>query len=315
MSENSLVIFTRASQMLAQADTIQKAHELKDLALTAAEWAKRKGMGEEAIQYARSYALEAERKMGEMLRATERHPPGPDRLRRVTDPPPTLADLGVTKRESAEAQRLADLPVEVFEEVRAGKKTRTAAKREARRDAVTRTVQELPAAKYRVLYADPPWEYGNGLADGYGPTRFHYPPLSIADLCALPVAELAEENAVLFLWVTSPQLAECWPVIKAWGFTYKASFVWDKIKHNFGHYNSVRHELLLVCTRGSCLPDEAKLHDSVVSIERAGHSEKPAAFRRMIEGMYQHGKCLELFARTEAAGRWETWGNERTRAG
>jgi len=73
--ENSLAIFTRASQMLAEADTIQKAKELKDLSLTAADWAKRKGMGEEAIKYARSYAMDAEHKMGEMLLATERARP------------------------------------------------------------------------------------------------------------------------------------------------------------------------------------------------------------------------------------------------
>ena len=81
--------------MLAEADTIQKAKELKDLALTAADFARRKGMGEEAIQYARSYALEAERRMGEMLRDSERHPPGPDKQDRspvVTDLPPTLAE-------------------------------------------------------------------------------------------------------------------------------------------------------------------------------------------------------------------------------
>jgi putative hemolysin len=73
---NSLIIFTKASLMLAEADTIQKAKELKNLALTAADWAKRKGMGEEAIQYCRGYALEAERKMGEMLEETERNPGG-----------------------------------------------------------------------------------------------------------------------------------------------------------------------------------------------------------------------------------------------
>ena len=63
MNEDSLVIFSRASQMLAEADSILKAKELKSLALTAADWAKRKGMGEKAIQHCRSYAAEAERRM------------------------------------------------------------------------------------------------------------------------------------------------------------------------------------------------------------------------------------------------------------
>jgi hypothetical protein len=84
----------------------------------------------------------------------------------------------------------------------------------------------------------------------------------------VPVKEWVENDAVLFLWVTSPILAEAFQIVTAWGFEYKASFVWDKIKHNMGHYNSVRHELLLICTRGSCQPDKQQLFDSVQSIER-----------------------------------------------
>jgi len=68
-------------------------------------------MGGEAIQYARSYALEAERKMGELLKKTERQKPGGyKRLHDVTVSP-TLAEIGVSKRESAQAQELAEIPL------------------------------------------------------------------------------------------------------------------------------------------------------------------------------------------------------------
>jgi DNA (cytosine-5)-methyltransferase 1 len=78
-----------------------------------------------------------------------------------------------------------------------------------------------------------------------------------------------------------------------------------------GHYNSVRHELLLVCTKGSCTPDVSKLFDSVVSIERSEtHSEKPEFFREIIDTLYPYGKRIELFARKSADG-WERWGNQR----
>lgn len=120
--------------MLAEADTIQKAKELKTLALTAGEWARRKNMGEEAISHCRSYALEAERKMGEMLVSTERakgvRVNGKEKGNiggTVVLPPkkePTLSELGLTKRESSEAQKLARLPVEIFEAVKNGKRTR-----------------------------------------------------------------------------------------------------------------------------------------------------------------------------------------------
>ncbi len=174
----------------------------------------------------------------------------------------------------------------------------------------------MPTGKYRVLYADPPWQYGNSGVitggDNYGRAARHYPTMSIDALCALgdQIEAMAEDDAVLFMWVTSPLLAECFPVIKAWGFTYKTSFVWDKVRHNFGHYNSVRHELLLICTRGSCLPDTPTLLDSVVTIERSDkHSEKPEEFRGMIDSLYTWGNRLELFARCRVDG-WEAWGNE-----
>jgi N6-adenosine-specific RNA methylase IME4 len=182
-------------------------------------------------------------------------------------------------------------------------------KREIQRAEVKEAVK-LPTAKYRVVYADPPWKYGDQLTEDYGPTKFHYPAMTITELCALPVASMCSDNAVLFLWVTSPLLAECFAVIKAWSFSYKASFVWDKIKHNMGHYNSVRHEFLLICTRGSCQPDVPTLIDSVQSIERTGHSEKPEQFRTIIDELYPHGKRIELFARREAPKEWDTWGNQ-----
>lgn len=168
----------------------------------------------------------------------------------------------------------------------------------------------VPDGKYRVIYADPPWQYGDKLIKGYGAAEHHYPTMSIEDLCALPIKDLAEDNAVLFLWTTSPLLEESFAVIRAWGFQYKTSFVWDKVGHNPGHYNSVRHEFLLVCTRGSCTPDARELFDSVQSIPKdEQHSRKPEVFRKIIDTLYAGGKRIELFARGEYDG-WDCWGNE-----
>jgi len=170
----------------------------------------------------------------------------------------------------------------------------------------------LPEGKYRVLYADPPWFYNDKCEAGAvqaGGCERHYPSMSIAELCSLPVEELALDDSVLFMWVTTPLLEECFEVIAAWGFTYKTLFVWDKVKHNMGHYNSVRQELLLLCTRGSCTPDSNTLHDSVVSVERTTHSTKPDVFYEIIEEMYPTGTRVELFARASRP-RWDAWGNE-----
>jgi len=169
---------------------------------------------------------------------------------------------------------------------------------------------KLPSGKFRVIYADPPWKYSDGLTERYGATEYFYPTMSIAELCAMPIRELCDPNAVLFLWVTAPLLDECFPVIKAWSFTYKTNFVWNKLRPNFGHYHNAQHEHLLLCTRGSCVPDIKELLPSVVEIKRGKHSEKPEEFRQMIDKMYPHGRRLELFARKETEN-WSSYGNQK----
>lgn len=215
------------------------------------------------------------------------------------------------------ADKLVKERPDLAEQVEAGKKTLSQVNREIRQEELRDKVPPPPVGKYRVIYADPPWKYNDalaisksGLGESYGPAEAHYPSMSISELCALPILPLAEDNAVLFLWTTSPLLEDTFKVISAWGFKYKSSFIWDKVKHNMGHYNSVRHEFLLICTRGSCTPDEKKLFDSVQSIERAEHSRKPEEFRQIIDRLYTEGNRIELFRRGNAPEGWSTWGNE-----
>lgn len=192
--------------------------------------------------------------------------------------------------------------------IKAGARPQEAHRQERAEEA--REASKLPATKYRVIYADPPWSYGNTQPDYHPEQRDHYAVMSLQAIAELPVQEMVERDAVLFLWVTSPILEDAFKIIHAWGFDYKASFIWDKIKHNMGHYNSVRHEFLLVCARGSCQPDERKLFDSVVSEERGEHSAKPETFRKIIDTIYPIGKRLELFRRGPAVKGWDAWGNE-----
>lgn len=171
----------------------------------------------------------------------------------------------------------------------------------------------LPDSMARVLYCDPPWKYNDdrtGL-DGYTGAEDHYPTMTLEELCALPVKDTARPDSVMFMWATSPLLDDAIEVMGAWGFTYKTSFVWDKVKHNYGHYNSVRHEMLLIGTRGSCTPDSDELIDSVISIERSDvHSQKPGKFYEIIESMYTDGPYLEMFLRGKPRKGWQGWGNE-----
>jgi len=169
---------------------------------------------------------------------------------------------------------------------------------------------------YRIIYADPPWQYNDELIEGkkdsstYGAQIHHFPPMSIESLCEMGLPK-TNDNAVLFLWVTSAiKPDDAHAIVNAWGFEYKAKFIWDKVKHNYGNYNSVRHEELWICTKGSCVPDVPKLFDSIQTIERTNeHSEKPEEFREIIDTLYPIGNRIELFARKKTDG-WDSWGNE-----
>lgn len=216
------------------------------------------------------------------------------------------------------AARLSAFPEEVqrraTEKIAAGAKPAEAL-RQIRREDLPDRIAALPEGQYRVIYADPPWEYANsgaiGETDHYSRVERHYPTQRLEDICALDIKGIAAPDSVLFLWVTSPLLEDVFEVIAAWGFKYKASFVWDKMRHNHGNYNSVRHEFLLVCTRGTCTPEVSTLHPSVVSIEKSDrHSEKPAYFRELIDSLYPSGPRIELYARGQTPEHWDLWGNE-----
>ena len=86
----------------------------------------------------------------------------------------------------------------------------------------------LPAEKFDVIYADPPWTFRTWSAEGKGRSpEKHYDCMSLADIRALPVSDIAAGNCALFLWVTDPLLPEGLKLMEAWGFKFKTiAFVW-----------------------------------------------------------------------------------------
>lgn len=121
----------RASTALAEAKTIQQTKKIIDVAAAAEIYAKRQQLGEENIAIAHSIKLEALRKLGEMLKAAPKAKgasgPGRGKAGSKSGPAfndaPTLAELGLDKKTSSIAQKLADLPDEAFEQVREGHET------------------------------------------------------------------------------------------------------------------------------------------------------------------------------------------------
>jgi N6-adenosine-specific RNA methylase IME4 len=175
--------------------------------------------------------------------------------------------------------------------------------------------------KYNVLYADPPWRLEpysreRGLNKA---AENHYPTMSAPEIAALPMIDLAANDAVLFLWATVPLLVEACMTLAAWGFAYKSHFVWIKDKSGTGYWNRNRHELLLVGTRGAIpAPAPGTQVSSVFQTgvrDRLRHSEKPLEARAMIEAYYPSCPKIELFARPPAPQGWDLWGNEAPRAG
>ena len=142
--------------------------------------------------------------------------------------------------------------------------------------------------------------------------------MSIEELCALPVADIAAEDSALFLWATFPQLPEALRLIKAWGFSYKTvAFVWLKLNkkaytwfYGLGFWTRGNAEICLLATRGHPKRKSAGVHHFIISpIEQ--HSKKPDETRDKIVALMGDIPRIELFARQETAG-WDTWGNEIT---
>lgn len=170
--------------------------------------------------------------------------------------------------------------------------------------------------KYQIIYADPPWSYQNGGVP-QGGVNAQYPTMTLADIKALPVAEIADNPSVLLLWATFPQMQEALEVIKAWGFTYKTlGFSWLKTNKDgspffgVGYYAKSNQEVCLLAVKGKAhsLVKSNKV-SSVVITGRTKHSEKPAVVRQKIIQLFGDLPRIELFARQKTKG-WDVFGNE-----
>ena len=171
--------------------------------------------------------------------------------------------------------------------------------------------------KYTVIYADPPWSYRVWSKKGAGRSaEALYPTMSMEDIKALPVGELADRDCALFLWMTLPMLREAWGVLDAWGFTFKTvAFVWIKLNRQantlftgMGYWTRANAEICILATRGHPKRQARNVHQVIVShIEE--HSKKPDEARRRIEALMGDVPRIELFARQYPPG-WDVWGNE-----
>lgn len=172
---------------------------------------------------------------------------------------------------------------------------------------------------FGTIMADPPWQFQNktGKIAPEHKRLARYGTMTLPEIMALPVAEVAAPTAHLYLWVPNAMLPEGLEVMKAWGFKYKGNIVWHKIRKDgepdgrgVGFYFRNTTELLLFGVRGknarTLAPGRSQVN--IIKTRKREHSRKPDEQYPIIEKC-STGPFLEMFARGPRKG-WTVWGNQ-----
>lgn len=174
-------------------------------------------------------------------------------------------------------------------------------------------------ARFHTVLADPPWQFINrtGKVAPEHKRLNRYTTLSVDEIISIPVAEVVEEPAHLYLWVPNALLPEGLKVLTEWGFTYKTNLIWHKIRKDggpdgrgVGFYFRNTTEMILFGVRGknarTLQPGRSQVN--IIKSRKMEHSRKPDEQYEVIESC-SPGPYLELFARGPRNG-WVVWGNE-----
>jgi N6-adenosine-specific RNA methylase IME4 len=172
--------------------------------------------------------------------------------------------------------------------------------------------------KYNIILADPPWKFNNKNTGGsmISGSNAHYSVMSLNDLFDMPVANMAANDCVLFMWWVASQPREALAVVDAWGFDLKTmtGFNWiKKTKHDkdwfgMGFWTRAGSECCLIATRGKPKRASASVRSVTYALAQR-HSQKPLVIHEKIVELMGDVPRLELFARQQCSG-WDVWGNE-----
>jgi N6-adenosine-specific RNA methylase IME4 len=90
--------------------------------------------------------------------------------------------------------------------------------------------------RFATVMADPPWRFVNRTGKMAPEHRrlSRYGTMTVEDICALPVADIAAPTAHLYLWVPNALLPEGLQVMRSWGFEYKTNLIWHKVRKDGG---------------------------------------------------------------------------------
>lgn len=173
------------------------------------------------------------------------------------------------------------------------------------------TNQEIKQKKYKTILADPPWAQeltGKWKRSNMRATELPYPTMTVDEIKALPVGDLADTGCHLWLWTTNQFLRAGFEVMEAWGFKYLAPITWVK-PSGIGNYFIHRTQTILFGYKEKCqFPLERFKPTVLMATNPHKHSQKPEASYELIESVSPESR-LELFARRKRFG-WDVWGNE-----
>jgi len=174
--------------------------------------------------------------------------------------------------------------------------------------------------RFRVIVADPPWSFSDKLQMSSTPRSAddNYRTLSLDDICALPVRDVADaESCMLVMWVPSTMLEDGLRVMRCWGFDFKGTYVWVKMRKDMqrpaigmGHTFRQSHEIAITGVIGkvsSAVMDHGQR--SVCLAVNEGHSRKPEGLQDSLDLMFPGSPKLEMFARRDRPD-WVCTGDE-----
>jgi N6-adenosine-specific RNA methylase IME4 len=171
-------------------------------------------------------------------------------------------------------------------------------------------MNQLPEGRFGAILADPPWSFRTYSNAHVAPARGEQPyaVMSLDDIKALPVADVAAPNSLLFMWTVSHLQSAAFEVADSWGFKpVSIAFVWDKGRMGMGYWTRQEVEICHLFKRGSPRRLSRGVR-SVIRATRREHSRKPDEQYGRIESLVG-GPYLELFARQAWVG-WSAWGNQ-----
>lgn len=170
-----------------------------------------------------------------------------------------------------------------------------------------KVIIDPPDGLFDVVSVDPPWKYGREYDPDSSRVASPYPEMDTKEIIE-NIPPFADD-VVLWLWTTHAFMRDAYKILDTWGFTYKATLIWDKEKMGMGVWLRMQCEFCLLAVKGK--PQYTnKIERDIIREPRREHSRKPEAFYKLVENICHGTKRLNFYSRENISG-WVSYGNEK----